>query len=72
MDAVIGGGSEFPCEILVALMQSLLPVMEKLGVATAKEVELSTLVERMRNEVIARRGIVLSPALIGAWSRKSS
>ena len=72
IDAVIGGGAEFPCEILVALMQSLLPVMEKLGIATARDVEISTLVERMRNEVVACRGVIRSPALVGAWSRKSS
>ena len=71
MDAVIGGGAEFPCEILVALMQSMLPVMEKLGIATARDVELPTLGERMRNEVVACRGIMRSPALVGAWSRKS-
>jgi SAM-dependent methyltransferase len=70
MDALIGGGSEFPCEILAAAIQSLLPMMEKLQIATSAEVEVSTLAERMYDEVIAGKGVVLSPALIGAWSRK--
>jgi len=70
VDALIAGGLEFPCEILVALMRSLLPVMEELEIASASDVELPTLAERMRNEVVACRGVIRSPALIGAWSRK--
>ena len=70
IDALIGGGSEFPCEILAAAIQSLLPMMEKLQIATSAEVEVSTLARRMYDEVIAGKGVVLSPALIGAWSRK--
>ena len=70
IDALIGGGSEFPCEILEAAIQSLLPMMEKLQIATSAEVEVSTLAKRMSDEVIAGKGVVLSPALIGAWSRK--
>ena len=72
MDALIGGGSEFPCEILAAAIQSLLPVMEKLQIAPSAEVEVSTLAKRMSDEVIAGKGVVLSPALIGAWSRRPS
>ena len=70
MDVLIGGGSEFPCDLLAGFIQSVLPVMEKLGITTREEVELPTLIQRMRNEVIARKGVVLSPAFIGAWSRK--
>jgi len=70
VDAIIAGGLQFPCDILVALMRSLLPVMEKLEIASASEVELPTLAERMRNEVVACRGVIRSPAIVGAWSRK--
>ena len=70
MDALIGGGSEFPCEILAAAIRSLLPMMEKLQIATSAEVEVSTLAERMYEEVVAGKGVVLSPALIGAWTRR--
>ena len=69
MDALIGGGSEFPFEIIAGTIQSLLPVIEKLKISTAAEVDVSTLPERMRDEVVVRRGVVVSPALIGAWSR---
>ena len=70
MDALIGGGSEFPSEILAAAIQSLLPMMEKLQIATSAEVEVSTLAKRMYEEVVADKGVVLSPALVGAWTRR--
>jgi len=46
-------------------------MMEKLQIATSAEVEVSTRAKRMSDEVIAGKG-VLSPALIGAWSRRPS
>ena len=71
MDAVIGGGPDSPVYELVAeVVRSLLPVMEKLQIATATEVDISSLTQRMRDEVVAAKGVVLSPALIGSWSRK--
>jgi len=72
MDVLIGGGEKFPgYEILAETIQSLLPAMERFGIATAALVNLPSLAERMREEVIARNGIAFSPALIGAWSRES-
>jgi SAM-dependent methyltransferase len=71
MDALVGGGPESPAyDLVTEVIQSLLPVMEKLKIATAAEVGLATLAQRMRDEVVALQGVVLSPALIGAWSRK--
>ena len=71
MDTLIGGGPQCPLyEILAELIQSLLPVMEKLKIASAAEVGISTLAQRMRDEVIALKGVVLSAGFVGAWSRK--
>ena len=71
MDAVIGGRPDCPAfELVAEVARSLLPAMEKLKIATAKEVDISNLVGRIRNEVVGARGVVLSPGLIGAWSRK--
>jgi ubiquinone/menaquinone biosynthesis C-methylase UbiE len=73
MDAAIGGGQECAVYALVAdVVQSLLPEMDKLKIATAAEVEISSLTERMRQEVVAAKAVVTGPALIGAWSRKSA
>lgn len=71
MDALIGGGPHSPIYELVAeVTRSLLSVMEKLKITTATEVDISTLAQRMRDEVVAGKGVVLSPGLIGSWSRK--
>jgi hypothetical protein len=70
MDALIGGGEDFPYEVFAGVVKSLLPAMENLGIATAAEIEPATLAERIRDEVTACNGVVVSPALIGAWSRK--
>jgi len=71
MDIMIGGGAAFPYELLAGTIQSLLPAMEQLGIATAAELGIPTLAGRMREEVIAAKGVALSPALVGAWSQKS-
>lgn len=71
MDILIGGGANFPAyELLAGTVRNLLPAMEKLGIVTAAELGLPTLAERMRDEVIAAKGVALSPALVGAWAQK--
>jgi ubiquinone/menaquinone biosynthesis C-methylase UbiE len=71
VDALIGGGSQCTAyEILAEVIQSLLPTMEKLKIASAADVGISTLAQRMRDEVVALRGVVVSGGFIGAWSRK--
>lgn len=71
MDALIGGGQQCPLyEIVAELVQSLLPAMEKLKIAGAAEVGMSTLAQRIRDEVVALKGVVFSAGFIGAWSRK--
>ena len=73
LDSLVGGGQDFVGYVLIAdMMQSLLPAMEDLNLATAAELDLPTLEQRLRLEVCSSKGVILSPALIGAWSRKSS
>ena len=72
MDAIVGGGPDCPAYELVAdVTRSLLPAMEKLKIATATQADVSSLAQRLRDEVIAAKGVAVSPALIGSWSRKS-
>jgi ubiquinone/menaquinone biosynthesis C-methylase UbiE len=71
MDILIGGGAEFQgYEILAEMIQSLLPAMQRFGIVAPAELGSPTLAGKMRDEVIASKGVALSPALIGAWSRK--
>jgi 2-polyprenyl-3-methyl-5-hydroxy-6-metoxy-1,4-benzoquinol methylase len=71
IDALIGGGPQCPeYDIVAELVQSLLPAIEKLKIASAPEIGISTLAQRMRDEVVALKGVVRSAGFIGAWSRK--
>ena len=49
--------------------RTLLPLMERAGVATAA-VGLDTLADRLREEIVATDATVVLPPLIGAWARK--
>ena len=70
LDGVIGGGASAPTyEALAEVVRSLLPAIERLGVATAAEVEIDSLAVRMRDEVLTKEGVVVAPLLIGAWAR---
>ena len=70
MDAMVGGGPDFGLhEIVTDVVRSMLPAMEKLGIVTAAEADVPTLAARIRDDVVAGKGVALSPALIGAWSR---
>jgi hypothetical protein len=59
-------------ENVADVVRGLLPVMEKMHIATASEVQPEMLVDRIRDEVVAKRGVVTSPGIIGAWARKPS
>jgi 2-polyprenyl-3-methyl-5-hydroxy-6-metoxy-1,4-benzoquinol methylase len=50
--------------------RTLLPLMERTGVATAEEVGIDTLAARIREEAVAGNATLVSPSLIGAWTRK--
>ncbi len=66
-----GGGPAYPgYRYLAGLIRSMLPVTEQLGVATAEEVGVETLAERLRDEVAGLGGAVSFPSLVGAWTQK--
>jgi hypothetical protein len=59
-------------ERIPVLVRSLLPVMEKARIATAVEVDVDTLAERLRNEAIEKgESVAYRPRLVGAWTRKA-
>jgi ubiquinone/menaquinone biosynthesis C-methylase UbiE len=69
LDAAAGAGPDTPAyKMLPEIVRSLLPAMERLGIATAAEVEVESLALRIRDEVVANNGMVISPSLIGAWA----
>lgn len=64
----IGGGPDFPgYHYLAASLRSVLPMMEQLDVASAGEVGIETLRERLRDEVVGLGAVIAFPS---AWARK--
>ena len=71
LEALIGGGANSLAllQLVADLIATLLPEMERLGVMTAAEVGLETLVEWMRTEAIATSSVIFGHYQICAWSR---
>jgi ubiquinone/menaquinone biosynthesis C-methylase UbiE len=55
---------------LAGITRTLLPVMEKHGIATAAEVDVDTLAERLQRAVQAADATVVAPLFVGAWAHK--
>ena len=71
MQTFVGGGTECVewLHAVAELVRSLLPAIEKMGVATVAEVEIETLAERLRREVLANGSLIIGRSEIGVWSR---
>jgi SAM-dependent methyltransferase len=71
MDALVSGAAESPVYNLFAeAVRSLVPTLQKLNIASPAYVQIDSLADRIRNEVVARRAVVVSYGLVGAWARK--
>jgi SAM-dependent methyltransferase len=71
--AVAGAGPAHPLYAHIAgLMRTLLPTIESLGVATASEVDIETLEQRLDDEVVGAGATIVWVSLIGAASRTSA
>ena len=72
LGARVERGRDSPAYQQIAdVTRTLLPLMEKTGVATAAEIGIDTLAGRLRDEAVALGATLVSPLLVGAWARKS-
>jgi ubiquinone/menaquinone biosynthesis C-methylase UbiE len=70
-ESPIGGGADTPFyEWLAETIRSILPRMEALGLATATEIDIDTLAERLREEALSRRGCIVWATMVGAFARR--
>ena len=71
MKTFIGGGTKVEewLRAVAELAETLLPAMEKFGVATAAEVDVATLAERMTQELAQTNSVIFGRSEVGAWSR---
>ena len=52
-----------------SILGRLVPVLERSGLATAAEIRIETMAQRLREEAIALGQCIVFPTLIGAWCR---
>ena len=70
LGARVERGSDSPAYDRVAqITRTLLPLMERTGLATAVDVGIETLPDRMRAEAVALEATLVSPSFVGAWTR---
>ena len=69
IDGFIGGVEDISPALFANVVRTLLPQLESMGVATAGEVQVDTLEERMREDLARTGGVMSTPLLIGAWAR---
>jgi SAM-dependent methyltransferase len=53
---------------IAEVTKTMLPAMERTGVATAAEVDASTLEQRMREEAVLMDATLVAPPLVAAWT----
>jgi SAM-dependent methyltransferase len=71
LEAPIGGGSVILpwLHLFKELLVTLLPEMERLGVAAAAQVGVETLVERIAKEAAEHSSVIVGHFQVGAWTR---
>jgi SAM-dependent methyltransferase len=65
----VAGPDSAGYEVIAAVTRSLLPAIEKFGIATKAEVDIDTLADRLRDATVAADACWLSPVMVGAWAR---
>lgn len=72
-DMLLGGGADFAgYAYLAGIVRSILPMLERYGIATAAEVDVETLADRLRDETVASQGVISLALAVGASSRKAT
>jgi ubiquinone/menaquinone biosynthesis C-methylase UbiE len=56
---------------LAGMARSLVPAMERLGVATADDLQIETLVARLEAETKTQHGVIIAPPLVGCWATRT-
>jgi SAM-dependent methyltransferase len=67
VEGFAAGGPDAPAWAWANVMSATVPLMERLGVATATEVDPPTLAHRLLTEILDCEGSVSGPPMTGAW-----
>jgi ubiquinone/menaquinone biosynthesis C-methylase UbiE len=68
LDGPIGLGADWTgYDYIAECLRSTLPLIERFGIATAQEVDVDTVAERLREEVVSQHSYVVLTLMVGAW-----
>lgn len=56
-------------QLAAGVIRTLMPVIERTGIATAAEVDIDTLADRLASDIVAHGVLFKPPTLVGAWAR---
>ena len=70
LEAIIGGGAHglAPLRMYADVISSFSVEIERLGIATADEIDIETLFDRMSTEAVALGSVIVRHSEIGAWT----
>jgi SAM-dependent methyltransferase len=72
LDGVVGLGPDWSgYDYMAECLRSVMPLLERFGVATAEEVDVDTYAGRVREEVVAQHSYVVLPLMVGAWTHRA-
>jgi len=54
---------------MVKVLRSLLPLIERSGIAKAAEIDIDTLAARLRDDAVANHRVTFLSRVVGAWTR---
>jgi ubiquinone/menaquinone biosynthesis C-methylase UbiE len=62
--------NDLGCDVQAEVIRSILPLLERFGIATAAEVNVETLAQRLRQETIDDDVVWTAPPVMRAWTRR--
>ena len=69
---VESGPDAFAYTYLTEILRSLLPLVERAGLTSGREVAIDNLADRLRQDATANERVTFLPRMVGAWSRLPS
>jgi SAM-dependent methyltransferase len=67
---IVGGPDVQAYRAVAEVVRTLIPLIERAGLATETEIDIETLEERLRSEVVSSGAIIVTPPFVGAWAHK--
>jgi SAM-dependent methyltransferase len=70
-ETILGGGPDFAgYAYLAGIFRSILPLMERFGIARASAVDVDTLADRLREESLSNGSVIALQMVVGGFARK--